>query len=232
MYDVKKAETIKKVYESKSMDEVSCKDIEMAFACYHYYVNPKKYEVLFDEHYAMLDNYIRCELENGVPHGTTRKEVEIPICFRIVKELFDQEYFEERLKYHKNNDDKECLYEFMHKLDIVQLKEFLPVFIGSPFVFSWDNKEVEVLWNQLNSACLLENPNACVRNDLYNKYGFFNRRIPMYFFDYLDKEIVVSMVCDSIQDKNRYDAAILAMVMYAGGLDEVEYRMSEWRCYC
>lgn len=232
MYDVKKAETIKKVYESKSGEDVSVEDIEMAFENYHYYINPKKSEVLFAGHRIMLCDYIRCEVENGVPHGTTNKEVAIPICHRIVKELFDREYFEERLEYHKNHDDKECLCEFMHKLDVTQLKGFIPVLMSTCFVFSWHDKEVECVWNRLNEACLKENADATVSNDLYDKYGYINREIPIYFFDYLDKKAVVNIICNSIREENRYRAAILARMMYAEGIDAVEYRIIEWECDC
>lgn len=231
MYDIKIAETIKKVYESKREWEVSVEDIETAFENYHYYINPKKSEVLFIGHYMMLDDYIRCEVEDGVPHGTPNKEVAIPICHRIVKELFDRKYFEERFEYHKSHDDKECLCEFMQKLDVEQLKKFLPVLMGSCFIFSQDDKEVEDLWNRLNEACLHKNINAQVSNELYDKYNYFNKNIQIYFFDYLDKDTVVNMICDSIEDKNKPDAAMLAVIMYAEGLDAVEFKLSEWRCY-
>ena len=232
IYDVNRANSIKKVYELQSIDKEHRDDIQMAFHNYFYYVNPKNYKTPDEEHFIRFDNYFKHEIEKGALNTSSREEIATTISLKVIKELFDLKYFEKRLEYHKNNNDKECLFEYMNKLDIAQLKEFLPVFLGSIFVFSWSEKAVESVWNLLNEECLKKDPSAPVITEIYDKYGYFNGKIPMYFFEYLDRETVINIICNNICDENKYNAATLARVMYTGGIDEVEDTECRWWCNC
>lgn len=232
IYDVNRADSIKKVYELQSIDNACWDDILMAFHNYFYYVNPKNYKSTDEEHYNRFYNYFEDAIENGALNTSSREELVADISLKVIKELFDLEYFEKRLEYHINNNDKECLIEYMNKLDVDQLKELLPVLLGSIFVFSWHEKAVEPVWNLLNEACLKKDITATVTTEIYDKYGYFNKEIPMYFFDYLDKETVINLVCNNICDENKYNAATLARIMYTEGIEEVEYTESAWWCDC
>lgn len=232
IYDVNRANYIKKIYELDSIENENWKDIQNAFHTNFYYMNPEKYEQPDDEHYIRLSNYFEQEIENGALNLISREELFTKISLKVLKELFDPEYFEQRLEYHKTHNDNMCLFEFMNKLSLAQLKELLPVILGSIFVFSWSEKAVEPVWNLLNEACLKKDPTATVTTDIYDKYGYFNKKIPMYFFDYLDKETVINLVCNSICDENKYNAATLARIMYTEGIEEVKYTESVWWCDC
>lgn len=232
IYDVNRANSIKKVYELQSIDNTCWDDIRIAFHNYFYYVNPKNHNTPDDEHYNRFYNYFEDAIENGALNTSSREELVADISLKVIKELFDLEYFEKRLEYHINNNDKECLIEYMNKLDVDQLKELLPVLLGSIFVFSWHEKAVEPVWNLLNEACLKKDITATVTTEIYDKYGYFNKEIPMYFFDYLDKETVINLVCNNICDENKYNAATLARIMYTEGIEEVEYTESAWWCDC
>ena len=232
IYDVKRAETIKKVYESNSINDVDPKDIEMAFNCYPYYVNYQKYKDPSDEAWKRFEEYFIPKVEKGDLDASSRRDVAVACWFKVFKELFDSEYFEERLEYHKTHDDNECLFEYMHKLDVAQLKEFLPIFMGAEYVFSRREKEFKVVWEKLNQACLEQDMNAYTTEDIYNQYGCFNEKNTLYFFDYLEKESVVNIICNNIRDENKYSAALLALVMYTEGIEEVKDTLSRWRCDC
>lgn len=232
IYDIDRAISIKRIFELESINEANWRDIQNAFHNHHYYVNPEKYEKADDENYRRLDEYLNQENDIATLDDDSRFELVTSVCLKVIKELFDPVYFEERLEYHKTHDDKECLFEFMNKLSIVQLKELLPVILGSIFVFSWHEKAIEPVWKSLNEACLKKDPTAAVTTDIYDKYGYFNKKIPMYFFDYLDKETVINLVCNSICDKNKYNAATLARIMFTEGIEEVEYTESAWWCDC
>lgn len=232
MYDVERAETIKRVYESSNVGDVDSKDIEMAFNCYPYYVNCRNYEAPFDDNWKRFKEYFIPEVEKGDIDDSSRREIAVACWFKIIKELFDPEYFEERFEYHKTHDDNECLFEYMNKLDMDQLKELLPILMGEPFVFSWSDKDVEGVWKELNKACLRVDPDAPVTNDIYDKYGYFNCKMNMYFFDYLSKELVVDIFCNSVPIENRYNAAVLAMIMNTEGIEEVKETLIRWWCDC
>lgn len=231
-YDVDRANSIKKVFELESIENVNWCDIKNAFHNHHYYVNPEKYTDPDDELYRRLSNYIEQETNIVTLDSMIREEFVTKTCLKVMKELFDLEYFEKRLEYHKNYDDKECLFENMDKLTIDQLKQLLPVILGSIFVFSWHEMAVDTVWNRLNEACLEKDPTARVITEIYDKYGYFNKKIPMYFFEYLDRETVINIVCNNICDENKYNAATLARIMYTEGIEEVEYTESVWRCDC
>lgn len=230
IYDIKTAETIKKVYEFQSIKDGCNEEIIMAFIHYHYYVNLNNYKAPFEEHYLREKKYFMEDVENGALNISSRDDVYASVCLRVIKELFDLDYFEERLEYHKNNDDRECLYEYMHLLSIPQLKELLPVVLGSLFVFPWHEKGVEKVWDMLNEACLEKDLTAPVIREIYDKYGYFDEKIEFYFFDYLDKETVIKIICGNICDEYKYNAAVLARVMYTEGMEEVKHTESLWWC--
>lgn len=232
IYDVNKANAIKKVYDLQNINDASREDVEFVFLNYFYYVNPKNYEDPYEEHYMRLHNYFEQEIEKGTLDTKSREEIRTDICKKVIKELFDLEYFEKRLEYHKNHNDKECLFEYMNMLNVNQLKELLPILLGSVFVFSWNEKAVEPVWKLLNEACLKKDTAATVTTEIYDEYGYFNKKIPMYFFDYLDKETVINLVCNSICDENKYNAATLTRLMYTDGIEEVKYTESVWWCDC
>lgn len=231
MYDVEIAQRIKKVYELEVADPSCHKEIEMALNFYHYYVNPKNYQMPFEENYNRLYSYFEQEIEKGALNTLDRKKLVAILSLKVIKELFDVEYFEKRLKYHKNDFDKECLLEYISQLDVSKLKEFLPVAIGSGYVLTND-KEIETVWEKLNEECLKKDSSAHVITNIYDKYGYFNREIPMYFFDYLDKETIIDVFCRSICDENKYRAANLARIMLYEGLEEVKCTISCWQCDC
>ena len=232
MYDVKKAETIKKVYESSRVDDVDSKDIEMAFNCYPYYVNCRNYEAPFDENWKRFDQCFIPKVEKRDFDASSRRKLAVACWFKIIKELFDPDYFEERLEYHKTHDDNECLFEYMHKLDVGQLKELLPILMGELFVFTWGTKELEIAWENLNKACLEVDDRAPVTNNIYDERGYFKHKMHMYFFDYLSKDKIVDIFCNSVPAKNRYNVAVLAIVMLTEGVEEVKMTLSRWWCDC
>ena len=231
-YDVNTANTIKKVYELQSIDPTHYDDIERAFCNYHYYVNPKKHSEPFEENYVRFEKYFKRELETGQLDNSSRTEVKVSIFLKVIKELFDTEYFEARLEYHKNNNDKECLFEYMTELNVEQLKQFLPTIMRSVYIFSRERNEIESVWELLNQECLKKDPVAPVTSKIYDKYGYFNENLPIYFFEFLSKETVVRLICNNICDENKYTAATLARIMYTEGIDEVEWTESAWRCDC
>lgn len=232
IYDIDRAISIKKVFELESIDEANWRDIQNAFHNHHYYVNPEKYEKADGENYRRLDEYLNQEKDIATLDNDARFELVTSVCLKVIKELFDPVYFEERLEYHKNHNDKECLFENMNKLTIDQLKQLLPVILGSIYIFSWHEKAVDSVWKLLNKACIEKVPTATVTTEIYNKYGYFNKEIPMYFFEYLEKETVINIVCNNISDENKYNAATLARIMYTDGIEEVEYTECAWGCDC
>lgn len=232
IYDIDRANSIKKVFELEGIENENWQDIQNAFHNYHYYINLEKYEKPDDEHYRRLDDYLNQETKITTLDAHSKSELFTNVCLKVIKELFDPVYFEERLKYHKTHNDKECLFEYMNKLSLDQLKQLLPVILGSIFVFSWNEKAVDAVWNLLNEACLEKDPTAMVTTEIYDKYGYFNKKIPMYFFEYLDRETVINIVCNNICDENKYNAATLARIMYTEGIEEVEYTESVWWCDC
>lgn len=232
IYDVDQAATIKKVYELEKIDATHWENIQMAFLSNSYYVNPENYENAYDEHYTRFDNYFKYALESGALNTSTREELAHSLYLKVIKELFDPEYFEKRLEYHKNNNDKECLFEYMQKLDIAQLKEFLPTLLGSVFIFSWSKKEVASVWELLNRECLKMDPTAHTTSNIYDSNGYFNKELPLYFFDHLSKETIIQIIGNNICKENKYAAATLARIMYLEGIDAVKETESIWWCDC
>lgn len=128
MYDLKVAEIIEKVYQIQEVDEsVSFEEIETAFSNTEYYVNPKTYNgaFCFSANLLLFEEYYREEIEKKQLSETYFDELMVAkIRFRVFKEMFDFEYFKERLEHHRQYDDKECLLEYAFKLNSDE-KDFL-----------------------------------------------------------------------------------------------------------
>ncbi len=128
MYDLKVAETIKKVYQIQEIDErVYFEEIETAFLNPEYYINPKTDNDAFcsSENLFLFEEYYQEEIEKKESSENQVDELMIAeIRLKVIKELFDYNYFSERLDHHRKYDDKECLLEYVFKLNSDE-KDFL-----------------------------------------------------------------------------------------------------------
>ena len=133
MYDLKTAEMIERLYCS---DEINCyesfEDIELAFYNCDYYINPKSRNVkenflLFSEYYEELNPKKRNAKYNFFLFSKHYEELpekeQAPVLYddrlraklylKVIKDQFDYDYFKERLEFHKQYNDPECLREWM-----------------------------------------------------------------------------------------------------------------------
>ena len=129
LYNLKQAESIQKIYQLQDInDNTNYKEIEEAYNQYWYYVNPQKMQYPFHEHYLKYNMYYKEEIEKYLFVDNRSDELRKAIVqLRLIREYFDEEYFNERFTYHQKYSDETCLREYMSKLDITQLKEFLNI---------------------------------------------------------------------------------------------------------
>ena len=232
MYDLKTAEMIERLYcldETNYYDDF--KDIELAFVACDYYINPKSTNV--KENFELFDEYYR-ELYPGIEQPPILNDncLRANLYLRVVKRQFDSAYFYERLEFHKKHDDSECLFEWLNKLDISQLKQFLEFIVEETiFIFQSESNSVDNLYLKLNQACMdagAPNPDIKLLYEQENFGGKINR-IANYF-SYITEETIIKVFCESLQGDYKLRAATLAYEMYTGGIDAAKERLSLWYC--
>ncbi len=215
MYDIKTAEMIERIYSS---DEINCcenfKDIELAFNADDYYINPKTKNskdnfLLFSEYYEEL--YPEMEQAPILYDDCLRAK----LYLRVIKEQFDYDYFKERLEFHKQHNDPECLREWLCKLSISQLKSFLSNVVKERFVFTKSNNSFDSLCTKLGEACVkcgAEAPN--IGGAVCGGCGYYQIENLETIFNCLDKDTIVDVFCECLQGEYKLRASILAHEMY------------------
>ena len=214
-YDLKTAEMIERIY---SFDEINYgenfKDIELAFIADDYYINPKGANsgdnfLLFSEYYEEL--YPEMEQAPILYDDCLRAK----LYLRVIKERFDYEYFKERLEFHKQHNDPECLREWLCKLSISQLKSFLSNVVKERFVFTKSNNSFDSLCTKLSEACIkygAEVPN--IGGAVCGGCGYYQIENLETIFNCLDKDTIVDAFCECLQGEYKLRASILAHEMY------------------
>lgn len=215
MYDIKTAEMIERIYSSDEIDYCErFKDIEIAFNADDYYKNPKNANAtdnywLFSEYYEEL--YPEMEKAPILYDDCLRAK----LYLRVIKEQFDYDYFKERLEFHKQYDDPECLREWLCKLSISQLKSFLSNVVKERLVFTESNNSFDSLCTKLSEACVkhgAEAPN--IGGALCGGCGYYQIENLDTVFNCLDKDRIVDIFCECLQGEYKLRASILAHEMY------------------
>lgn len=215
MYDIKTAEMIERIYSSDEIDYCeSFGDIKIAFYADDYYKNPKNANAtdnywLFSEYYEEL--YPEMEKAPILYDDCLRAK----LYLRVIKEQFDYDYFKERLEFHKQYDDPECLREWLCKLSISQLKSFLSNVVKEQLVFTESNNSFDSLCTKLSEACVkhgAEAPN--IGGALCGGCGYYQIENLDTIFNCLDKDRIVDIFCECLQGEYKLRASILAHEMY------------------
>ena len=227
MYDLKTAEIIERIYSSDEMNYCeNFKDIELAFCADDYYRNPKSAKskdnyLLFSEYYEEL--YPEMEQAPILYDDCLRAK----LYLRVIKEQFDYDYFKERLEFHKQHNDPECLREWLCKLSISQLKSFLENVVKERFVFTKSNNSFDSLCTKLSEACVkcgVEAPS--IAGIACSGCGYYQIENLETIFNSLDKDTIVDAFCECLQGEYKLRASILAHEMYmfefyVGGLENM-----------
>ena len=227
MYDIKTAEMIERIYSSDEIDYCErFKDIEIAFCADDYYKNPKNANAtdnywLFSEYYEEL--YPEMEKAPILYDDCLRAK----LYLRVIKEQFDYDYFKERLEFHKQYDDPECLREWLCKLSISQLKSFLSNVVKERLVFTESNNSFDSLCTKLSEACVKYGAEApSITGAACSGCGYYQIENLDTIFNCLDKDRIVDIFCECLQGEYKLRASILAHEMYifefyVGGLENM-----------
>ena len=233
MYDIKTAEMIERIYSSDEIDYCeSFGDIEIAFNADEYYINPKNttkakdnyllFSEYYEELYPEMDNYFLFSKHYEELYPEMDKApilyddcLRAKLYLRVIKERFDYPYFKERLEFHKQYDDPECLREWLGKLSISQLKSFLSNVVTERLVFPENNNSFNSLCEKLNEACVKYGAEAAsIAGAACSGCGYYQIENLETIFNCLDKDTVVDIFCECLQGEYKLRAAILAHEMY------------------
>lgn len=233
-YDIKFAEKIEQIYNLKELDDsISCKDIETAFNLWEYYVNPIKYYAKYDgihvDNWNKFEELFHEKYPNWVVGQVLGEEERTKLFLQVIKDVFDYDYFKQRLEYHKTHDDKECMREWLYKLDTNQLKEFLPEVLGHGFIFLTQNTTTSFC-KYFNEACIKEcglDPELKVVCDEYTGYHINNLA---KIFDCLERTKILEIFCGCVDDEDKGTISYLAYNMCFGGYEAIYWVLIEWSC--
>ena len=216
MYDIKTAEMIERIYSSDEIDYCeSFGDIEIAFNADEYYINPKNTTKAKDNYLLFSEYYEELYPEMDKAPILYDDCLRAKLYLRVIKERFDYPYFKERLEFHKQYDDPECLREWLGKLSISQLKSFLSNVVTERLVFPENNNSFNSLCEKLNEACVKYGAEAAsIAGAACSGCGYYQIENLETIFNCLDKDTVVDIFCECLQGEYKLRAAILAHEMY------------------
>ena len=147
------------------------------------------------------------------------------LYLRVIKEQFDYDYFKERLEFHKQYDDPECLREWLCKLSVSQLKSFLSNVVKERFVFTESNNSFDSLCTKLSESCVKYGAEAAsIAGAACSECGYYQIENLETIFNCLDKDTIADIFCECLQGEYKLRASILAHEMYifefyVGGLE-------------
>ena len=180
--------------------------------------NLTKFEQLFHEKYP---NWVE---------GQVLSEQELAqIYFEVIKGAFDYEYFKQRLEYHKTHDDKECMREWLYKLDTNQLKEFLPEVLSWGYLFFAKNT-TDNFCKYFNEACIKKCGLDLELKVVHDEYKGDSINNLAKIFDCLERAKILEIFCSCVDDKDKQKIASLAYNMCFGGHDKVCETLTIWSC--
>lgn len=229
-FDINIAEKIEQIYKLKELDStITDKDVETAFNLWEYYVNPIKYFGKDLDNWNRFEEYFMKAFPNWEAGKVLSQAERTKIYFKIIKEVFDYDYFKQRLECHKNHEDKECMREWLYKLDINKLKQLLPEILGFGAVFLTKNT-IESFCKCFNDACIKKHGIDFEIKRVYDdKCGGYRINNLNEIFS-LERIQILELFFNCIDNDDKGVISCLAYIMCFGGIDNVCEMLSEWSC--
>jgi hypothetical protein len=229
-FDIKVAEKIEQIYNLKELDgSFTDKDVETAFNLWEYYVNPIKYYGKDLDNWTKFDEYFKKMFPNWEAGQVLSQADRAKISFQVIKEVFDYDYFKQRLDFHKKHEDKECMREWFYKLDTNQLKQLLPEILGFGAIFLTQNT-IENFCKRFNDACIKNcGIDFKIKRVYDDKCGGYRINNLNKIFS-LERIQILDMFCNCIDNEDKGIISSLAYVMCFGGIEDVCETLSEWSC--
>lgn len=141
----------------------------------------------------------------------------------IIKQSFDEEYFEEQVKQRASNKmiaiNKDKLRMYLKKLDRSKLESFLNMVISCRLEKGWfiTNASSTEFWAKIHESCRAAGVNVPEALDTGEGQKFLKSN-KNFYFNALDTKVIANMLCDAI-DLNIDMATSAAKKLYNYGCD-------------
>ena len=139
-------------------------------------------------------------------------------AINLIRKHFDMEYFQSKIKMGRDNTNKKLLKNYLEKLNLNQLREFVGFVIKGRLKCDlfMSNHSSNELWKTLNDKCKeRDNTVPEIGEPGYSKLV---EKDPLYHLNYLSKKTVANALCEHI-DKDIELASQAAKVYYDRGIE-------------
>jgi hypothetical protein len=194
-------EIIEKIYKLEAIDtNLRHEHVEVALYNCDYYIRPGKDKELFMEQFQNIFNQAKADFK-VIPEWMAQWHCSIALI-ELIKQRFDEKYFNEQVKRRKTADDSACkdkLESYIKKLDNNQLKYFLTLIVSyrlSHGLFVSNNAST-AFWAEIHEECRKRGYKTpyCLDTEEGKRFLINNN---FYYFKILDKDTIATKLCDAI----------------------------------
>lgn len=205
-----KTEIVNAIYEIYELKTIGTDfDMNKLFTAvnnYDYYVRPGKQREMFMERYGTV---LCKKAENEMNYLDWLNQIVGMI--HLVKTTFDKEYFEAQIAVFETPVNREFIKNHLNSLTRKQLEKFITFVIEGRRNYGLfiSNASSVDMWTELNERCVRKD-SSIPRLDRVD-YGNLRPKNPMYYFDYLSKQVIVDIFCNHIdKDSDLIESTVAA----------------------
>ena len=215
---------IRKMYNLKVID-FTFNPIEVEVALYNndYYVRPGIAKERFVK--ELMELFAESKLQMGEADDKLIHFRYIILSLNIIKNYFDEAYFEEQVKRRKRSEafvvNKDKLRMYLKKLDRDKLESFLDMMVICRRQYGLFISDINSagFWAKIHDACRAAGVNVPEEFDSIEGQRFLNdSNNKSYYFNALSTKIIANMLCDAI-DLDIAMASSAAKKLYTSGCD-------------